>query len=120
MALAEPEKAFCVNEFVRAESVVSLQREIRTKYCKDPTFYNIIMKWYRTFEEDGCLCDGKQLEPPGVLEEKVEQVRNAHQHSPSKFTRRANQDLNIAQGIESPSQKLESEVVMIFVSSYTR
>ena len=95
MALTEPEKTFCVLEFARCESVGSVQSSFRVEYHKDPPFYNIIMKWCRKLGEDGCLCDGEVSGRPGMSENKVEEVREAFQHNPSKLTRRASQELNI-------------------------
>ena len=46
-----------------------------------PPDYNSILRWYRKFEKKNCLCYGKRSGRPGVSEEKVEQVREALQHS---------------------------------------
>ena len=82
MTVTKPEKAFCVLEFARFESVVNVQRVFCAKYRKDPPVNNSIMKkWYMKLEEDGYLCDGKRSGRRGVSEEKMEQVREVFQYS---------------------------------------
>ena len=53
------------------------------------------MKWCRKIQEGDFVCDDKGSEQPGMSEEKVEQVREGLQHSPSKSTWRPSQELNI-------------------------
>jgi hypothetical protein len=54
------EKAFCVLEYARTQSIVTVQRRFRTKFGKDPPAKNSIKQWYQKFQRDGCLCITKR------------------------------------------------------------
>jgi hypothetical protein len=73
------QKAICVFEYARTESIVTVQRLFRTKFGKDPPVRNSIKQWYEKFQRDGCLCIAKR---PGASEETVDRVRESFQHSP--------------------------------------
>jgi hypothetical protein len=46
------EKAFCVLEYARAKSIVTVQRRFKTKFGKDPPVKNSIKQWYEKFQRD--------------------------------------------------------------------
>ncbi|KAG8286491.1 hypothetical protein J6590_058994 [Homalodisca vitripennis] len=66
--------AFCVLQFAKDESVVSVQRAFRRRFDIDPPSPKNIRRWYRQFEEKGCLCKGKSSGPPRTSDEIVETV----------------------------------------------
>ena len=48
MALNKREKSFCVLEYARTSSVVTVQRQFRAQFNKEPSVHNSIRKWYET------------------------------------------------------------------------
>jgi hypothetical protein len=63
--MATPEqKAFCVLQFVKHESIVSVQRAFRRQLNSDPPSPNSIRRWYQQFQATGCLCAGKSVGRP--------------------------------------------------------
>jgi hypothetical protein len=56
MAFSGEQKAFCVLQFAKTQSIVTVQRGFRTKYPTEPPKDNTVRDWYRKFEETGCLC----------------------------------------------------------------
>jgi hypothetical protein len=89
------EKAFCVLEYARTQSIVTVQRRFRTKLGMDPPVQNSIKQWYEKFQRDVCVA--KRAGRPGPSEERVERVREAFQRSPRKSTNRASLELDIPQ-----------------------
>jgi transposase len=73
MATAQ-QKAFCVLKFSTCESVVTVQREFRRRYGTEPPGAQSIRRWYRQFEETGCLCKGKSAGRPRVTNDMLERV----------------------------------------------
>jgi hypothetical protein len=57
-------KAFCVMEFHSTKFVISVQREFRRKFDKDPRTANWIRKLYRKFRDTGCICETKSSGRP--------------------------------------------------------
>ena len=83
--MATPEqKAFCVLQFVKHESVVSVQRAFRRQFNSVPPSPNFIRRWYQQFQATGCLCKGKSAGWLRVSEEGVERVRQSFLRSPKK------------------------------------
>ena len=76
MATAE-RKAFCLLQFVKHESVVSVQRAFRRQFDSDPPSANSIRRWHQQFQTTGCLCKGKSAGRTRVSEESVERVRQS-------------------------------------------
>jgi hypothetical protein len=93
----QPEKAFCVLEFHSTKSVITVQREFRRKFKKDPPTANSIRKWYQKSVDTGCICKGKTSGRPSTSGETVDRVRHARQRSPRKSTSRASRELNVPQ-----------------------
>ena len=56
---APGEKSFCVLEYRKSKSVVTVERAFRAKYAKDPPTDETIRAWYKQFNEPGCLCKQK-------------------------------------------------------------
>jgi hypothetical protein len=94
---SQPEKAFCVLEFHSTKSVITVQREFRRKFEKDPPAANSIRRWYKKFVGTGCICKGKSSGRPSTSAETIDRVRQAYQRSPKKSTRLASRELNLPQ-----------------------
>ena len=56
MAFSKFEQSFCVLEYARTSSVVTVQRRFRAEFQKAAPVFNIIKKWYAKFQDEGCLC----------------------------------------------------------------
>jgi len=95
--MATPEqKAFCVLQFVKHESVVFVHQACRRQFNSDPPSPNSIRCWYQQFQTTGCLCKGKSAGRPGVSEENVERVRQSFLRGPKKSVRRASCELEMS------------------------
>jgi hypothetical protein len=53
MAFSGEQKAFCVLQFAKTQSIVTVQRGFRTKYRTEPPTDKTVRDWYRKFEETG-------------------------------------------------------------------
>ncbi|PNF40249.1 hypothetical protein B7P43_G07078 [Cryptotermes secundus] len=96
--MASPQqKAFCVLEFAKTNSVVTVQRAFRRRFGINPPCPKNIRRWFRQFQESGCLCKGKSPGRPRVSEEQVARIRAAFERSPRKSTNRASRELAIPQ-----------------------
>jgi len=71
------QKAFCVLQFAKHESVVSVQRAFWRQFNSDPSSPNSIGHWYQQFQTTGRLCKGKSAGRPRVSQENMEQVRQS-------------------------------------------
>ena len=60
MACTGVEKAFCVLQFAKCESIVMVQCQFRTQYHKDQPTDKPICIWYNNFEQTGSLSAGKR------------------------------------------------------------
>ena len=67
MACTVNKKAFCVLEFAKTESIVTVQRRFRTRYRTEPTTDKTIREWYMKFQQSGCLCAAKRRGRPGAI-----------------------------------------------------
>ena len=95
MAATVVEKAFCVLELAKTNSVTLVPRLFRRRYGKPPR--QSIYDWSKKFQETGCLCKGKSSGRPSVLEETVERVRETFTRSPRKVTTCASLELQMPQ-----------------------
>ena len=86
-------KAFCVLEFAKTESIVTVQWRFRIMYHTEPPTDKIIREWYMKFQQSGCLCAANRSGRPGPSAETVERVREAFVRSPQKSTTRASEQL---------------------------
>jgi hypothetical protein len=60
MAFSGEQKAFCVLQFDKIQSILKVQRAFRTKYRTKPPTDKTVRDWNRKFEETGCLCVAKR------------------------------------------------------------
>ena len=91
------QKTFCVRQFWRLQSVVSVQRAFQTTYGTKPPTAQSIRRWCRQFEAAGSLSKGKSPGRPRIPVEQVERIRETFETSPVKSTRRASRELAIPQ-----------------------
>jgi len=71
-------KAFCVLQFSKCESIITVQRDFCRHYGIDAQTAQSICRWYMQFEETVCLCKGKRTGRLCVLYSKeLERVFNA-------------------------------------------
>ena len=95
MAFTVNKKAFCVLEFAKTESIVTVQRRFRIMYHTEPPTDKTIREWYMKFHQSGCLCAAKRRGRPGPSAETVERVREMFVRSPQKATNRASRELQV-------------------------
>ncbi|PNF43566.1 hypothetical protein B7P43_G03926 [Cryptotermes secundus] len=96
--MASPQqKAFWVLEFAKTNSVVTVQRAFRRRFGSNPPCPKNIRRWFRQFQESGCLCKGRSPGRPRVSEEQEARIRAAFERSPRKSTDRASRELAIPQ-----------------------
>ena len=81
MAFTGVEKALCVLQFAKCESIVMVQRRFRTQYHKDPPTGNSIRTWYNNFEQIGSLSAGKRAVRPAKCVECGHRVCKRSIHS---------------------------------------
>jgi hypothetical protein len=93
--VTKEQKVFCVLQFAKTESVVTVTRAFRIKFGCDPPGDNNIRRWYHQFQDTGCLCKDKSTGRPRTSGESVEQVRNSFTRSPMKSVRKASRELVI-------------------------
>ena len=86
MAFRKLEQSFCVLEYARTSSVVTVQRRFRAEFQKAAPVFNSIKKWYAKFRDEGCLCIAPRPGRPGPSEETVNWIRETYQHSSCKST----------------------------------
>ena len=72
MAATVVEKAFCVLELAKTNSVTLVQRHFRRRYGKPPPTRQSNYDWSKKFQENDCLCKGKSSGRSPVSEETVE------------------------------------------------
>jgi hypothetical protein len=63
MALTSQQRSWCVLEFRKTNSVVTVQRAFKLKFNVEPPTNKSILKWHRNFIERGCICDQMQVAP---------------------------------------------------------
>ena len=76
---------------------MTVKREFRTRFKKEPPAKNSIRSWYDKFQRTGCLCKGKSPGRPSTSEATLEKIRESFQRSPQKSTARASRELGIHQ-----------------------
>ena len=67
MAWTGSKKAFCVFEFAKTESIVTVQQRLETMYHTETSTDKIIREWYMKFQQSGCMCAAKQDGPAGAI-----------------------------------------------------
>jgi hypothetical protein len=103
MALTPEQRSWCVLEFAKTNSVVTVQRAFKRRFNVDPPTNKCILKWYGNFIEKGCICDQRKGHSgrPSVSEQVVDRVREAFLRSPKKSTHRASRELRVPQSTVS-------------------
>ena len=81
MAFTGAEKAFCVLQFAKCETIVMVQRRFRTQYHIDPPADKPIRTWYNNFEQTDSFSAGKRTGRPSVSDVDVEHVGEAFKRS---------------------------------------
>ena len=97
MAFTVNKKAFCVLEFAKTESIVTVQLRFRIMYDTEPPTDKTIREWYMKFQQSGCLCAAKRTCCPDPSAETVERVLVAFVRSPQKSITRASRELQMFQ-----------------------
>jgi len=80
---------FCVLEFAKTESIVTVQKRFRTMYHTEPPTDKTIREWYMKLQHSGCLCAAKRTDRPGPSAETVKRVRETFVRSTQKSKHRA-------------------------------
>jgi hypothetical protein len=86
---------FCVLQFAKTQSIVTVQRGFRTKYLTEPLRDKTVRDWYRKLEETGCLCVAKRTGTQGPSPGTVDLVPESFTRSPQTSTRRASRELQM-------------------------
>jgi hypothetical protein len=60
MAFTPQQCGWCVLEFAKTNSVVTVQRDFKRKFNVDLPTDKSILKWYNNFIEKGCICDQRK------------------------------------------------------------
>jgi len=97
MAFSKREQSFCVLEYPRTSSVVTVQRRFLAEFQKAALVLNSIKKCYAKFRDEGSLCTAPRPGRPGPSEETVNRIREAYQPSPCKSTICASLELGVVQ-----------------------
>jgi hypothetical protein len=63
MAFTSQQHSWCVLEFYKTNSVVTVQCAFKVKFNVDPLTNNSILKWHRNSVGRGCICDQMQVTP---------------------------------------------------------
>lgn len=90
-------KVFCVLEFAKSESQVTVQRAFRLKFGIKPPTRKSISRWFTQFQQTGSVCKGKSPGRPRVSEDDVLRIEDSFVRSPRKSTNRASRELGIPQ-----------------------
>ena len=99
MALTSQQRSWCVVEFHKANSVVTVLLAFKLKFNVDPSTNKSILKWHRNSIERGCFCDQRKGHSgrPSFSEQVVDRVRESFLRSPGKSTCRASRELKVPQ-----------------------
>ena len=118
MAATVVEKAFCVLELAKTNSVILVQRLFRRRYGKPPPTRQSIYNWSKKFQETCCLCKGKSSGRPPVSEETVERVRETFSRSLRKSTTHASLELQMPQDcVENFAEMFKNDSLQVTVSA---
>jgi hypothetical protein len=95
VATPEQKKGFCVLQFAKKESIVSLQRAFLRQFQSVPISANSIKLSYQQFQTRGRLCEGESVGRPHMSEEILERVTQYLIRSPKESVVRANRGLEM-------------------------
>jgi len=79
MAFTSQQCNWCVLEFHKTNSAVTVQRAFKLKFNMDPPTNKSILKWHRNFIERGYICNPRKGHSgrPSVSEQVVDRVRES-------------------------------------------
>jgi len=95
VALTSQQRGWCVLEFHKTNSVVTVQRAFKSKFNVNGPTNKSILKWHRNFIERGCICDqrkghsvrpsvsSRRLGHAGYAAESLVRARLSHRCLPS-------------------------------------
>ena len=91
MPFTSVEKAFCVLEYARTQSIKTVRRIFAQRFERN-TFGKVpdkeqIWRWPKKFKEEGCLCRVKGSGRKSMSEETVGKIRQKLVNSPKKSIR---------------------------------
>jgi len=103
VALTSQQRSWCVLDFHKTNSVVTVQRAFKLKFNLDPPTKKSILKWHRNLIERGSICDQRKGHSgrPSVSEQVVDRVRESFLRSSRKSKRRASRELKVPQSTVS-------------------
>ena len=91
------QKAFCVQNFSKFQSVTKVQRAFSTQYkTKAPTSQSI-RRWCKQFGDTGSVQKGKLTGRPCVNNDTVNLIKQAFENNPVMSTNHASRQLGIPQ-----------------------
>ena len=91
------QKAFCVIEFAKSNSVIMVQRAFRKEFKTKPPSSKTVRRWCKKFKDTGCLCKGKSPGRPTVSDEQVARIHAAYLRNPRQSTNQSSRELEIPQ-----------------------
>ncbi|KAJ4452151.1 hypothetical protein ANN_03669 [Periplaneta americana] len=97
------EKAFCVLQLAKLESIIEVQLAFRRQFNKQPPHHKQIYQWHRKFVEDGCICKQKSTGRPRTSNENVERKRDVHLMKATTITNRSKERSMIVPSMLLPS-----------------
>jgi len=99
MAFTSQQRSWCVLEFHKTNSVVTVQCAFKLKFNVNLPTNKSILKWHRNFIERGCICDQRKGHSgrPSVLVQVVHCVRESFLRSPRKSMCRVSRALKVLQ-----------------------
>lgn len=78
------EKTFCVFSYKSSLSLITVQREFRRRFRKNPPTHQSILRWYRQFQDSGNVLKRKSSGRPRVPLETVARVRQCFEQRPQQ------------------------------------
>lgn len=88
---------FCVQHFLRHQSVTVVRRAFRSRFGVKAPHYHSIMRWCKQFENTGSIHKGKPTGRPRTPNDSVDRVRQAFENTPIMSTNQASRQLAISQ-----------------------
>jgi transposase len=95
--VSDQQKAYCVLELAKPNSITTVERHFRTRFDKEPPSRKNIYRWYSQFEETGSVCKRRSTGRPRVSDADVDRTREDFKASPQKSTYRASRQLQLPQ-----------------------
>lgn len=80
-------------EYENIRSATVVQRQFRTRFCKDPPNRKSIYEWYSKFSTTGCMNKGKSAGRPSKTVNQVDFSRESAALNSKKSTRKVSMEL---------------------------